>query len=435
MIKLIFKNLWARRRRNVWVMIELILITIVAWAVLDPTIVTGYNFTIAPGYDIDRLVTIGLSEIPENGRGYDKSSEKSRMDDVHRLLDRVRSNPNVEAATIAPTNIFESGSVGVNSFPKDSTDGVYVVVKFFPNTDFFKTFGIKSLDGDVFKEPIVSGNDIIISRSVAKVMHPGMDFVTGHYLNESLDSTSSRFDWDRNKVIAGVTEDAVYRAYLGRTPIIYKYDKEEKVDNASIISLVLRLKPEVNPEKFVTEYSPIVASELKAGNVYAHSPALFTERRDDQSRDIKNKFVINVALVTFFFVNLCLGIIGTFYLQTRTRSRDTGIMRSFGATPSYVLREIMCEGLIMTTLAWLIGCALYYIYVRKDGLYELEESFWGHSNTIISVLPHWYDFFWTHFFIISAIIYVALILTVSIGIYIPARRISRANSVDALKDE
>lgn len=74
MLKLILKSLWARRRRNVWIILELILITIVAWVVLDPAIVTGYNLSLQPGYDIDRLVSISLSEIPEKvGTGCEAS--------------------------------------------------------------------------------------------------------------------------------------------------------------------------------------------------------------------------------------------------------------------------------------------------------------------------------------------------------------------------
>lgn len=434
MIKLIFKNIWARRQRNIWVIVELVLITIVAWVVLDPAIVSGYYFSLDCGYDIDRLVTIELAEIPKGGHGYDESSAKSLMDDIHRLMDRVKTNPHVESATIVSTQVFESGSLSVNSFPKDSTDGAYAVVKFFPNTDFFKTFGIKGVDGKVFNEPPVSGNDIIISRSVGEVMHPGINPV-GHYLNETTDSMSRRYEWDRNKVIVGVTDEVVYRSYMGRSPIIYKYDKESKVRHAGSITIVARLKPGVNVGKFMVEYNPVINSELKSGNVYAHSPAPFTDRRDAQARDVRNKYIISVALALFFFVNLCLGIIGTFYLQTRTRSRDTGIMRSFGATPGYVMRAILNEGWIMTTLAWIIGCGLFYFYAKKKGTLYEPEVFWGHSDTIISVLPQWCDFFMTHFMVVSAFIYVALMVTVTIGIYIPARRISRANPVDALKDE
>ena len=36
MFKLIWKNLWARRRKNGWLLAELILVSIISWVVLDP---------------------------------------------------------------------------------------------------------------------------------------------------------------------------------------------------------------------------------------------------------------------------------------------------------------------------------------------------------------------------------------------------------------
>lgn len=430
MIKLIFKNLWARRRRNIWILIELVLITIVSWVVLDPAIVSGYYFSLDPGYDIDRIVRFDLAELPKSSNGYDPAGEETRIDDIGRLLDKLRADPNVEYATYFGPSIYESGSMNVSSFPDMNTDGCYTVVNFYPGTDFFKTLGIKGLDGKVFEEPPVSGKDIIISRSVADVMHPGINPV-GHYLNEK-DTVETK--WDRDKLIVGVTDETIYRSYMGRSPIVYKYSKLSKLNSAYGVGLMARLKPGMTPEKFITLHGEEVLSKLKSGNVYALSPHSLTEIRDIQASDTRNTYIITVSLAVFFFVNLCLGITGTFYLQTRKRSRDTGIMRSFGATPRYVFTEIMCEGWIMTTLAWVIGCGLYYLYAKDNGLYE-ATTFWGHSDTIISVLPMWTDFFTTHFCVVSAIIYVALILTVSAGIYFPARRISRANPVDALKDE
>ena len=49
MLKLILKNLWARRRRNVWLLAELILVSIVTWIILDPVIVTTYDRSIPLG--------------------------------------------------------------------------------------------------------------------------------------------------------------------------------------------------------------------------------------------------------------------------------------------------------------------------------------------------------------------------------------------------
>jgi len=43
MFKLIWKNLWARRRKNGWLLAELILVSIISWVVLDPVIVVTHD--------------------------------------------------------------------------------------------------------------------------------------------------------------------------------------------------------------------------------------------------------------------------------------------------------------------------------------------------------------------------------------------------------
>ena len=39
MWKLILKNLWSRRRRNGWLLAELILVAILSWYIFDPVMV------------------------------------------------------------------------------------------------------------------------------------------------------------------------------------------------------------------------------------------------------------------------------------------------------------------------------------------------------------------------------------------------------------
>ena len=39
MLKLILKNLWARRVRNAWLLAELILVTVLTWYITDPLFV------------------------------------------------------------------------------------------------------------------------------------------------------------------------------------------------------------------------------------------------------------------------------------------------------------------------------------------------------------------------------------------------------------
>ena len=71
MWKLIVKNLWARRRRNGWLLAELILIGIICWVVFDPVVVLTHDRRIPLGYDADRLCLVSLGGLQPNAPGYD----------------------------------------------------------------------------------------------------------------------------------------------------------------------------------------------------------------------------------------------------------------------------------------------------------------------------------------------------------------------------
>ena len=50
MIRLIMKNLWARRRKNGWLLAELILVSIVTWVIVDPLVVLTHDRNLPEGY-------------------------------------------------------------------------------------------------------------------------------------------------------------------------------------------------------------------------------------------------------------------------------------------------------------------------------------------------------------------------------------------------
>lgn len=185
---------------------------------------------------------------------------------------------------------------------------------------------------------------------------------------------------------------------------------------------------------FLNDFRPLINTELKSGNVKAYDIKSYESIKEDLglSQGETNELRLKTALAVFFLVNLCLGVIGTFYLQTRKRSEDAGVMRSFGATPGYIMREMLGEVWVLATLAWLVGCLAYMQYAIKEGL-EIIGGFNG--ATLAAYMPDWTDSFMLHFTIVSLIIYVILIAVVSAGVYLPARRISRVSPVDALRDE
>ena len=64
MISLIIKNLWHRRVANIWLFIELVVVTVVTWVIIDPVVVRVSDRCLPLGYDEDRLFYISLNEQP-----------------------------------------------------------------------------------------------------------------------------------------------------------------------------------------------------------------------------------------------------------------------------------------------------------------------------------------------------------------------------------
>lgn len=66
MISLLIKNLWHRRAANIWLFVELVVVTVVTWVIIDPVVVRVPDRMLPLGYDEDRLFYISLASQPPN---------------------------------------------------------------------------------------------------------------------------------------------------------------------------------------------------------------------------------------------------------------------------------------------------------------------------------------------------------------------------------
>ena len=104
-------------------------------------------------------------------------------------------------------------------------------------------------------------------------------------------------------------------------------------------------------------------------------------------------------------------------------------MLSFGGRPGHIVRLMLGEGAVLTTIATAVGCFLYLQFALSEGLSNGVTDF-GFKRK-----EYWTDYFGWHFLIVSLIIYAILLVVVSIGVYLPARHISRIQPTEALRDE
>lgn len=431
MWKLILKNLWSRRRRNGWLLAELILVAILSWYIFDPVMVVTYERHLPLGYDADRLCMVSVGMLPQEAPGYEPQAADSAslMQTYLNLVDRARQHPDVEQATPVLSFVYPGAMEnGISSFiaEGDSVAHTALFIEFLPHTHFFETYGFQSGKGSMSAAQLSdldNGDYYIMTEDLLEGM-----FRTHIYRNQrcwKVNGTDTCYT-----AVKGTVKSCKYLSDKRPVPIVFmplqNPDIRSSLDNMRI---VVRLKEGVRMEHFLHDFRPWMLRQLRIGNLYARELQSYDEI--NAAREFSDSTVLyrrSLSIALFFLVNLCLGVIGTFWMQTRTRREEVGVMLSYGATPHRIRLLLLGEGTALTTLATFIGCFIYLQYAFSEGLNT-------GSSLMEAVTPSWVDNFGLHFFFVSLMVYVILLLVVWIGIYIPARRISSISPTEALRDE
>lgn len=174
MLKLILKNLWARRRKNGWLLAELILVSIISWVVLDPVIVVTHDRNIPLGYDAEKLCVISLGALQPQAPGYDSEAQDSAIvvDNYFNLVRRVKDFDGVELATPLLGFCFPNSNGNSMYYAEgDTITAPIMLMQFLPHTEFFETYGFrpgKGLTPEQLSDYDYTKNDIVLTENAAQ---------------------------------------------------------------------------------------------------------------------------------------------------------------------------------------------------------------------------------------------------------------------------
>ncbi len=436
MMKQILNNLWSQRTQNVWLFIELVVVCFVAWTQLDPIAVRLYYKSLPKGFDSERLVvantrTTDIQWIDDDSYNTNRAFVQKMIKQKLQTLDEVEqvSLLGQIQGLLAPRNIFNGSSwvdqEGEQYIYGNDTILVYELC-YIKNEHFFETYGIQVADGSPTAKELSKLDDdgVVISRSIAE-----------HFFGSAKDAIGKEiFEADimMSRRIRGVVEDIHVSDSNFDTWQIYQSTSDIKMIFISN-HLTIRLKPDVNVQQFIEKYNCLqqFATDGLAIAFFTPYEDIATPKNQFATPILSYDFNLSVATAIFFLINLCLGVIGTFWMQTKRRTEESGIMRAFGSTKRRIMGMFLAEGFVLTTFSMFITCILYLNYV-KTGLGTLcippHEPYAQPDPTWVADKP-------LHFLIISGIVYLIILITVSIGITIPAWNIVRTKPVEALREE
>ena len=407
----------------------MVLISVVSWFVIDPLFVEVYDIFVEPdGFDTSSLCCLRPMNDYDDAWADPEPLEK----DLNVIKNKILEMDEVESLCFE-TSWFLFSDVNQHSYvslPGDTTKSCYGVVNWVidVDNDYFKTYGYKVIAGNPNEE-----DGAIITRSVAEKLYGKTDVCGATISIWNASERRVEEDVDDKKIIAVIEDVKMGKNFNCRHSIFYR-SKSRQFSAASVECILVRLKAGVDADAFCERLRPTMQKELSSGKMYVCEAETFDNQVTQSLRFHGYTGYLRryISLAVFFMFCLCLGTIGTFWLQTRKRKEEIGIRRSFGASKRRIMREFLTEGFVLTTICHIVGCFLFLQYAISFGL---SRGLMRTDMPLSHINDSWLNHFAPHFLAVGTFIYLIILLTVSIGILIPAWNIVRTKPVEALRDE
>lgn len=449
-MKTIFKNLWNRRRQNAWLFIELIVVTALSWVLADFVVVSFADTSMPMGFDVDRLAVVNIKSLTPEAPGYDAEADTSakKITAIHAVMSKVRAYPGVKRAT----NLFNYSMIGANSRmtsnfdtgndARDTVAKMHASLYYMPGEEFFETYGIESLPGspsieEISKTRYQTYGDLVISRQLGEVYWPGENAIGKRVVTNGWQVRSQGADtvWGTVRaVVDGVRWHSMDRTYAVQYICSGTLDDltPDRYGDVNELNVVMRLRDGVDMDDFLQEFRQWANTDLRIDNFYVLSVKPYADIIYDteESYGVHTERNLQMLLALFFLLNLVLGTVGSFWLQTRKRVEEIGVRRAYGARRRHIVGMLLGESWVLTTISVLTGVLLYLQWAVRN---SLNNGFGNNGD--LNLVDNWVSHFGEHFAIISVIVYVIILACVLVGTLIPAISASRVNVTDALRDE
>ena len=407
------KNEW---RGNIWLVMELILVSVVMWWVTDKLYVRLATYFEPRGFNTEHCYKIEMGELTPKSPDYTERNYEERTADILELAERLRRRPEIEAVSISSNSHPYNGSNGTIKLQLegDTLEASNWVIRRQVTPDFVRVFQYQGANGETPEQlaDMIERNEILVSDNLFSSLYkkplPMTNYV-GRRFHLNGDTTSS--------VRLGASLNVVryndFQTGNSSRTMVYKLDWFDKDQE-----LCVRVRPEHDVD-FISKVKADSESQYRVGNIFISEVRSFKDIRRNFQQGSYNEMRNNITIMVFLLVNIFLGLLGTFWFRTQQRKSEIALHKAHGATNPMVFTRLLSEGwlllLIITPLALFIDFNIAHA----------ELNSWLNGTTLE----------WDRLLICAGISFALMALMIAIGIGIPAKKAMKIDPAEALHGE
>ena len=410
------KNEW---RSNLWLAMELLVVSVVMWYIIDLLYCRIATYLEPRGFNIEHCYLVQMEVLTPKSADYQPYNDTHKLcDEVRELADRLRHRPEVEAVSLSQNSYPYNGSNSGLGVAYDTLRSDRYVIRRMVTPDFVRVFRYQGTRGET-------------PEQLAAMLEKGEFLASDNLYEERYDvKLTSLVGKDGFRLFGDTTR--TYRLGAALQNVRY-HDYEQACEsysmtyNMNLLSewwinddneLCIRVK-EGQDRNFIENLKADSEKLYRVGNLYISDVRSFQDLRRNFQQIYSNELRNYFFGMGFLLLNIFLGLLGTFWFRTQQRRKEIALHKALGSTDVGIFRRLLSEGflllLIITPLAVIIDVTLAY--------FELNS--WRNGTTLE----------WDRLLFCALGCLVLIGSMIAVGICIPAHKAMHIQPAVALHDE
>lgn len=407
------KNEW---RSNLWLVTELLLVSVVLWYIVDYMYVQTSIYNEPRGFDISHCYLVQMGRLTDKSPDFiPNQTDEEKRQDIKELLSRLQHRPDIEAAGLGQNSYPYNGSNSSASVVYDTLRSPGWTIRRLVSPDFVRVFRYRGTRGETpeqLAEMLKHPKNFLASDNLYKRRY-GCD------LTSLVDKQFYLFGDTTNTYNLAASLQVVrygdyfeaWNSYCMVAPM-----PEEWYDLGT--ELCVRVKEDQDRD-FIARLKADSEKLYRVGNVFIADVRSFTDIRRNFQQSHTNAWNSYLFGMGFLLLNIFLGLLGTFWFRTQQRRGEIALMKSLGGTDHSIFVRQLAEGLILLAVATIPA-----IFIDRN-LANSELNAWMNGTTIEG----------GRFIITVLISFILIALMIVVGIWIPARKAMKVQPAEALHNE